>query len=318
MSTTVSSVSTGISQTATGSSSQPKRPSQSLWQEGFKRLKRNKVAMASAVYILILCVLAIFAYQVSPYEFDEQFTDRVLEGPSALHWLGTDSLGRDLLSRLIHGARMSMAVGIITALISLFIGATYGMVAGWIGGKVDAVMMRFVDILNSIPTLLLLILVKVFFDALNIFNNPELKALMGMLIALSLVGWLTLARVVRGQVLQAREMVFVEAARALGASGGYIMWRHVFPNILGPIIIVLTFEIPGNILFESFLSFLGLGLQPPYSSWGSLASEGWRSLRTYPHLMIFPGVALFSAMLAFNMLGDGLRDAFDPQLKGRL
>lgn len=289
----------------------------SLWREGLKRLKRNQVAMWSGYFIVFLTFLAIFAYQLSPYPFDEQNMDRILQSSTSEHWLGTDSLGRDMLSRLIHGARMSMAVGIITAVLSLFVGMAYGAVAGWIGGRMDSYMMRVIDILYSIPTLVLLILVKVIFDAVPIFSNPELKALTGMLLALSLVGWVTLARVVRGQVLQVKQMVFIEAARALGASGHRIVLKHIVPNILGPVIVMLTFQIPANILYESFLSFLGLGLQPPYSSWGVLANEGWRSLRSYPHLIISPGIALFTAMLAFNLFGDGLRDAFDPQMKDR-
>lgn len=287
--------------------------SRSPWYKGWVRLKTNRVAMLSLWVIIIICFIAIFAYQISPYPFYEQYMDRVLAEPSSQHWLGTDALGRDMLSRIIHGSRMSMAVGIVTALISLLLGTAYGAVSGWLGGRVDAVMMRFIDILYSIPTLVLLILVKVFFDALPIFTHPELKALVGMLMALSVVGWVTLARVVRGQVLQVKQLAYVESARALGAGGSRIVTRHILPNILGPVIVLLTFQIPSNILYESFLSFLGLGLQPPYSSWGVLANEGWRSLRSYPHLIISPGVALFSAMLAFNLLGDGLRDAFDPK-----
>lgn len=289
----------------------------SLWAEGWKRLRRNRVAVASAIFIAVLCLIAILAYQLSPYPFDEQFMDNILALPSQKFLFGTDSLGRDMLSRLIHGARMSMAVGIVTAIISLFVGAAYGAISGWVGGRVDAVMMRLIDILYAVPTLVLLILVKVIFDSIPLFSNPELKALTGMLLALSVVGWVTLARMVRGQVLQVKQMVYIEAAQALGASGPRIVMRHIFPNILGPIIVILTFQIPSNILYESFLSFLGLGLQPPYSSWGVLANEGWRSLRSYPHLIISPGIALFTAMLAFNLLGDGLRDAFDPQMKDR-
>lgn len=295
----------------------PGRKSSSLWDDGIRRLKKNKVAVWSAYLIVFICVVAIFADFIAPYDFDAQYMDRVLTEPSFQHWLGTDNLGRDLLSRLIYGARMSMAVGIFTAIISLCFGLVYGAIAGWFGGWVDSAMMRVVDILYSIPTLVLLILVKVIFDSVDIFENPELRAMTGILAALSVVGWVTLARVVRGQVLQVKEMVYVESAHALGASGFHIVRKHVIPNIMGPIIVLLTFQIPSNILFESFLSFLGLGLQPPYSSWGVLANEGWRSLNTYPHLMISPGVALFVAMLAFNLFGDGLRDAFDPQMKGR-
>jgi oligopeptide transport system permease protein len=294
-----------------------KRKSNSLWADGLRRLKKNKVAVGSAWLVFVICLIGLFAEQLAPYPFDEQYIKHVLEPPSSRFWLGTDNLGRDLFSRLIFGARMSMAVGIFTAIISLVLGTIYGAISGWVGGYVDSIMMRIVDILYSIPTLVLLILVKVIFDSVTLFENPEFRALTGILAALSVVGWVTLARVVRGQVLQVKQLSYVESARALGARGHWIVIRHVFPNILGPIVVLLTFQIPSNILFESFLSFLGLGLQPPYSSWGVLANEGWKSLRTYPHLMIAPGVALFVSMLAFNLFGDGLRDAFDPQLKGR-
>jgi oligopeptide transport system permease protein len=174
--------------------------------------------------------------------------------------------------------------------------------------------MRIIDILYSIPSLVLLILVGVIFNSLQLFENPELKALTGIFLALSVVGWVSLARLVRGQVMQVRQMLFVEGAVATGASSWRIVTRHVLPNILGPVIVMLTFQIPSNILFESFLSFIGLGLQPPYSSWGVLANDGWRA-KSYPHLVLFPGLALFITILSFNLLGDGLRDAFDPKLK---
>lgn len=289
----------------------------SLQQEAWDRLRKNNVAMVSAILIVIVCGVALMAPLLAPFPFDEQFLDRVLAAPDGRHLLGTDSLGRDMLSRLIYGARVSMAVGIITAIVSLVIGTMYGAISGWFGGWIDSVMMRFIDILDSMPPLVLLILMKVVFDALDIISNPELKALTSILLALSLVGWVSLARVVRGQVLQVKQMAYVEAARSMGAKGHRIVIQHILPNILGPIIVMLTFQIPSNILSESFLSFLGLGLQPPFSSWGVLANDGWRSLTSYPHLMISPGVAIFIAMLAFNLLGDGLRDAFDPQLRGR-
>lgn len=293
------------------------KPSRSLWEDAWIRLKKNKAAVFSSYFIGFVCIVALFAEAISPYSFDEQYMDKILQTPSFDHWLGTDSLGRDLFSRIIYGARMSMAVGIFTSLISLVIGAIYGAISGWVGGKLDSFMMRIVDILYSIPTMVLLILVKVIFDAVNIFSDPELKALTGILLALSLVGWVTLARVVRGQVLQVKQMTYVEAARALGANPFWIVIKHVMPNILGPIVVLLTFQIPSNILFESFLSFIGLGLQPPFSSWGVLASSGWQTMRSYPHLIIFPSFAIFTTMLAFNFLGDGLRDALDPQMKGR-
>ena len=269
--------------------------------------------MVCAIFILLTCLVSLFPGFFSPYPFDEQLEGKVLLSPGTEHLLGTDNLGRDLLSRLIYGGRISMAVGVLTALVSLVLGVAYGALSGWMGGKVDAFMMRSIDILYSIPSLVLLILVKVIFDSFSLVTHPELKALMGILVALSLVGWVTLARVVRGQVLQEKEKLYVEAARSLGDKGSRIVFRHVLPNILGPIIVLLTLQIPSNILFESFLSFLGLGLQPPYSSWGVLAEEGWKSLRSYPHLMIAPGVAIFFTMMAFNLMGDGLRDAFDPK-----
>ncbi|HMN68649.1 MAG TPA: ABC transporter permease [Bdellovibrionales bacterium] len=290
----------------------------SLQSEAWKQLRANRVAMFSGGLILFVCLVAALSPVLSPYPFDEQFLDRVLASPSLQHWLGTDSLGRDMLSRLIYGARVSMTVGIVTALISLVIGTLYGAVAGWFGGWVDSLSMRVVDILDSIPSLVLLILVKLVFDALDVIDNPELKSLTGMLVALSLTSWVSLARVVRGQVLQVKQMAYVEAARSMGASGTRMVLQHILPNIVGPMIVLLTFQIPSNILSESFLSFLGLGLQPPYSSWGVLANDGWRSMTSFPHLMISPGVAIFVAMLAFNLLGDGLRDAFDPQMRGRV
>lgn len=295
-----------------------KQEGRSLWLEAYLRLRKNKVAMVSLCIIVVICLIGILAPWISPYPFDQQFLDQVLNPPSARHWLGTDSLGRDMLARLIYGARVSMAVGIITAFISLLIGTIYGSIAGWFGGWTDSVMMRLVDILDSIPSIVLLILVKLVFDAVNIISNPELKALTGILLALSLVSWVSLARVVRGQLLQMRHMAYVEAARSLGSTDMRLVTRHILPNILGPVIVLLTMQIPSNILAESFLSFLGLGLQPPFSSWGVLANDGWRSLRSFPHLMISPGIAIFVAMLAFNLLGDGLRDAFDPQLRGRI
>jgi len=215
--------------------------SKSLWADAVSRLKKNKASIVSFYFIVFVCLIALFAKYIAPYSFETQNIDNLLEGPSSKFLLGTDALGRDVLSRIIYGARMSMAVGIFTALISMVIGTIYGGISGWVGGRTDAIMMRFVDILISIPSLVLLILVKVVFDSVEFFENPELRALTGMLLALSVVGWVTLARVVRGQVLQIKELTFVEAAQALGAPSYKIMLRHVFPNILGPIIVLLTF-----------------------------------------------------------------------------
>lgn len=292
------------------------KSNKSLWSDGWKRLKKNRAAVWSMWLIIGVCLLAILAPVIAPFSYETQNIDRALMPPNVINWLGTDSLGRDMLSRIIYGARMSMSVGIFTAIFSLIIGGLYGAISGWVGGWVDALMMRVIDILYAIPSLVLLILVGVVFNSIEFFENPELKALTGIFLALSVVGWVSLARLVRGLVLQVRETLYVEGARAIGASGWRIVARHIGPNILGPVIIMLTFQIPSNILFESFLSFIGLGLQPPFSSWGVLANDGWKA-KSYPHLIIYPGLALFITMLAFNLLGDGLRDAFDPKLKSR-
>ena len=283
-------------------------PSQAAW----KKLKRNKTAFTSLIIISLILLVAVLAPVLAPYSFETQNVDRILESPTRDHWLGTDSLGRDMLSRLIYGSRMSMAVGVLTAFVSLILGGLYGAISGWAGGRTDQVMMRLIDILDSIPSLVLLIIVATIFSSLTISDNTEVKALIGILLSLSIVGWVSLARLVRGQVLQVKSVLYIESARALGASTPAILWRHVLPNILGPIIILLTFQIPANVLFESFLSFIGLGLQPPYSSWGVLANDGWRA-KSYPHLILAPGIAIFVTMLAFNLFGDGLRDAVDPR-----
>lgn len=279
---------------------------------GYRRFMKNKAAVVSLAFLIFVGLAGLFAEFVAPYSYEVQNIDRVLEAPSADHWFGTDSLGRDLYSRIIFGARMSMAVGILTAIMSVVIGGIYGAISGWVGGWLDTVQMRAIDILDAIPSLVLLILVGIVFTSYQTFESPEIRALTGILFALSVVGWVSLARLVRGQVLQARELLFVEGAVAMGATPSRILARHIAPNILGPVVVMLTFQIPSNILFESFLSFVGLGLQPPFSSWGVLANDGWRA-KSSPHLIVFPGAALFLTMLAFNLFGDGLRDALDPK-----
>tara|TARA_B100001248_G_C27399354_1_gene468668 strand:- start:1040 stop:1918 length:879 start_codon:yes stop_codon:yes gene_type:complete len=289
--------------------------SNNLYIEGLKRMQKNRGAMISAYIILFMSFVAIFADALAPFPFYEQDVDNMFQSFGWPHVLGTDGLGRDMFSRIIHGAQVSMAVGFFTSLTSLVIGTVYGAASGWFGGWIDSVMMRVVDIILAIPTLVLLILVMVIFDSFTIIENQKYNAIAGIFFALSFVGWVGIARIVRGQVLQTKEMVYVEAAKSLGVSSSHIVFKHILPNILGPIIVTLTFQIPANILFESFLSFIGLGLQPPYSSWGVLANDGWRAIRTYPHLIITPGIALYLTIMSFNLLGDGLRDAFDPKLK---
>ena len=259
--------------------------------------------MISALTILIVCMLALFAPWISPYAYDFQDTQVLLEGPSSEHWMGTDRLGRDLFSRILFGARISMLVGIGTAVAALFLGSLYGAVSGYIGGRVDNAMMRLVDVVYSLPDLLLIILITVFIG----------RGILGIFIALTVVSWVTISRIVRGEVLQLREQAYVEAARAIGTSGARILFRHILPNTLSILIVTLTFRIPSAILAESTLSFIGLGIAPPAASWGTLAHEGWSAMKFYPYLIIFPGLVIFVTMLSFNFLGDALRDAFDPR-----
>jgi oligopeptide transport system permease protein len=225
--------------------------------------------------------------------------------PSAAHWFGTDELGRDTLSRVIHGGRISLLVGLVATAVSLVIGVAYGATSGYVGGRTDEVMMRIVDILYSLPYIFLVILLLVFFS----------RSLIMLFVALGLVQWLTMARIVRGQVLSIRSQNYVEAARALGASDRTIIFRHIVPNTLGPVIVYTTLTVPAVILQEAFLSFLGLGVQPPDASWGTLVADGARLLALFPWLVIFPGVALSVTLMCFNFLGDGLRDALDPHDK---
>ncbi|MGK5086694.1 ABC transporter permease [Bdellovibrionota bacterium FG-2] len=254
-------------------------------------------------FLALVTILAILAPWVAPYSYETQDIMARLETPSLHHWMGTDSLGRDLLSRLIYGAQMSLAVGGGTALFALVLGTAVGTFAGYKGGKIDSLLMRVVDLFYIFPALLLAILLTLLLG----------RGFLGIFLALGMTAWVTQARLVRGQVLQAREMPYVEAARALGVPTQRIILKHILPNLWGPIIVSLSVQIPANIMAESFLSFIGLGLQPPLSSWGTLANEGFRAMHSFPHLMIFPSIVLFITMLAFNSLGDILRDHLDPR-----
>jgi oligopeptide transport system permease protein len=260
-------------------------------------------------FLLLVCVSAILVPWLSPYTAGGFEEKRILEAPSWAHWMGTDGLGRDLLTRLCYGARVSMIVGLGTALIALIIGTTYGLISGFQGGSLDQLMMRIVDIFYGLPDLLIFILLSLLLGR-NIF---------GLLLALGLVSWVRFARIARGQVLQAKEFLFVEGARAIGASRRRIVLRYILPNILGPIIVTMTFSIPAAILAESTLSFIGLGINDPYSpwgtSWGTLAQDGWRAMRTYPHVIFFPAGAIFLTILAFNTIGSVLRDRLDVKAR---
>ncbi len=263
----------------------------------------DSLMLSSGVLILAVCMVAILAPWLAPYSYDAQDNTALLQPPSSQHWMGTDRLGRDLFSRLLYGARISMSVGILTALAALVLGTLYGAISGYLGGRADNWMMRWVDIVYALPDLLLIILIMVIVG----------RGVGGIFLALTLVSWVTVARIVRGEVLKYREQSYVEAARALGASHLRILFRHILPNTFGPLIVILTFRIPAAILAESTLSFVGLGISPPLASWGTLANEGWAAMKFYPHLIVFPSLFIFMTILAFNFFGDGLRDILDPR-----
>ena len=279
-------------------------PPRSLWSDAWLRLRRNRMAVAAGLFLAVISSLAAIAPWL-PGLADPTVQDLRLgvTPPSLAHAFGTDELGRDLFARVLYGGRISMLVGLVGTLVSLLIGVTWGAIAGYAGGRTDDLMMRVVDVLYALPYIFLVILLLVFFS----------KSLLMLFVALGLVQWLTMARIVRGQVLSLKHQTFVEAARALGASDGAIVFRHIVPNTLGPVIVYTTLTVPAVILQEAFLSFLGLGVQPPDASWGTLVSDGAHLLAMFPWLVIFPGLAMSLTLLAFNFLGDGLRDALDPQ-----
>lgn len=274
-------------------------------------LGRNPTVRWSLLFIFLVGFGGFFAPVISPYPPGGLQEEHILEGPSWSHWMGTDGLGRDLLTRILYGARVSIMVGVGTALIALIIGTLYGLISGYIGGALDQLMMRVVDIFYSLPDLLIFILLSLLLG----------RNVTGVLAALGLVTWVRFARISRGQVLQAKEFTFVEGARAVGASHTRILLRHILPNILGPVLVTLTFSIPAAILAESTLSFIGLGINDPYSewgtSWGTLAQDGWRAMRSYPHIILFPSLAIFLTILAFNFLGNGLKTILDPRAGNR-
>ncbi|MFL0804108.1 MAG: ABC transporter permease [Agarilytica sp.] len=276
----------------------------SLWHDASLRLRKNKLAMLGLIFIVFLAIISLFTPLIAPYSYEAQDLYMGATPPSFEHWLGTDVLGRDLLTRLMYGGRISLTVGLIATSVALLIGVTWGAVAGYLGGKVDAFMMRFVDILYALPFSIFIILLTVVFG----------RSLLLLFLAIGAVEWLTMARIIRGQVLSLKKQEFVEAATAIGLSRWQIIRRHLIPNALGPIIVYTTLTIPSVILLESFLSFLGLGIQPPQSSWGSLISYGVETMEEYPWLLIYPGLVLSITLFSLNFLGDGLRDALDPRV----
>jgi peptide/nickel transport system permease protein/oligopeptide transport system permease protein len=294
-------------------------PGRLAWQ----RFRRNRPALASLGFLGLALAVIFLVPVLSPYHPDA-ISDAQFQPPDARHWCGTDVHGRDLLTRICFGARISLLVGAVGAVVSLVIGVGWGAVAGYVGGRTDAVMMRLVDVLYSLPSMVFVIVLITTLEGLfktwlaGIFG-PDLAAsarLIFLFVGLGAVSWLTMARIVRGQVLSLKQRPFVEASRALGASHARLLLRHVLPNVAGVIIVYLTLTVPAVVLYESFLSYLGLGIQPPMASWGSLIAEGARQLnpvRVFWWLLVFPAGSLVATLLALNFLGDGLRDALDPR-----
>jgi oligopeptide transport system permease protein len=272
----------------------------SLWSDAWHRLRRNRLALAGGVLLVVLAA-ACAAGPMFSQSYEEQNLDLGAVPPSSAHWLGTDTLGRDLLARTLYGGRISITVGLVATFVALTIGVTYGAVAGFVGGKVDAVMMRIVDILYALPFAIFVILLMVFFGR-NIFL---------LFFAIGAVEWLTMARIVRGQVMSIKRMEFIEAARSLGLGRRRIIFRHLIPNVLGPVIVYTTLTIPAVMLLEAFLSFLGLGVQAPMSSWGVLIKDGSEKMEEFWWLLVFPGALFSLTLFSLNFLGDGLRDALD-------
>ena len=289
--------------TANAADIEPAEQGTSLWRDAWLRMRKNKLAVLGFSLLLLEIILVLVTPWIAPYGYEQQNLAMGATPPSLEHWLGTDVLGRDMLTRIMCGGRVSLMVGFIATGVALLIGVVYGAVAGYAGGRVDALMMRLVDILYALPFMIFIILLMVIFGQ-NIWL---------LFFAIGAVEWLTMARIVRGQVLSLRRQEFIEAAISIGLPPWLIIRRHIIPNTLGPVIVYTTLTIPSVMLLEAFLSFLGLGIQPPQSSWGLLISYGVETMEEYPWLLIYPGLALTVTLFALNFLGDGLRDALDPR-----
>jgi oligopeptide transport system permease protein len=276
----------------------------SLWLDAWRRLLANKAAVGGAIILCVLITLAILAPWIAPHSYSYQNLDLGAQPPSTTFFLGTDTLGRDLFSRILYGARVSLLVGFVATAVALVIGVSWGIIAGYFGGRVDSIMMRIVDVLYGLPFIIFIILLMVIFGR-NIWL---------LFVAIGAVEWLTMARIVRGQVLTIKNQEYVLAAQAMGVSNVQMFRKHIFPNILGPIAVYATLTIPQVMLLEAFLSFLGLGIQPPMSSWGTLIRYGVESMEEYSWLLIYPGLTFTITLFALNFFGDGLRDALDPKI----
>jgi oligopeptide transport system permease protein len=292
-------------------------------QEAWRRLHRNRLAVGCGWLLAAVALACLYGPAVSPHSIEAQNLDYGAQGPSWRHWFGTDPLGRDLLTRLLAGGRVSLAVGLTATLVSLVIGVAYGAIAGYTGGKTDTVMMRIVEILYALPFMVLVILLIVVLEPalkgerlrwlVNLFGGEGQVKLIVLFLVIGAIEWLTMARVVRAQVMTLRQQDFVSAALALGVPKRRIIFRHLIPNCLGPVVVYSTLTIPAVMLIEAVLSFLGLGVQPPFASWGSLIQEGADNLETRPWLLVFPAIFFSATLFSFNFLGDGLRDALDPK-----
>lgn len=282
------------------------RPKVSYWADAWRRFRENKIALVALIILVIMVIMVIIGPGISGYNFEQMNTDAINQLPSAEHWFGTDDLGRDLFARVFQGGRVSLTIGIVGAVVASVVGSIYGGIASYFGGIVDDIMMRIVEVLLSIPYLLTVILISVVTDS---------KSIGTMMLALVLTGWCGIARLVRGQMLQLKSQEYILAANALGVSPIKTIMRHMIPNTLGMIIVAITFDIPGYIFSEAFLSYVGLGVQPPDTSWGALASAAQQNFMFYPYQLFFPSLMIALTMLGFTLLGDGLRDALDPKLR---
>jgi len=323
-------------------------------QDAMREFRRNKIAVGGTIFIILIVLMAIFAPLLTPYDFATQNLKNNRSEPltgynvvetfaednctyyqTPFEWMctfsiaGSDALGRDLWSRLVYGTRVSLSVAITAALVSLVIGSIYGTISGYIGGNVDNLMMRIVDFLYAIPLLPIIIIMTVYFKALArqgvstglmgsiILLNKATGGLLFVFVAIGALNWIGMSRLARGQVLSYKQKEFVEAARAVGASNNHIIFKHLLPNVIGPLLIAESLAIPAYIFTEAVLSFIGLGVDPPTPSWGAMINDGLTGIRSKPHLVMFPGIALALVTLAFNFVGDGMRDAFDTRLRGR-
>ncbi|WP_394137198.1 ABC transporter permease [Cytobacillus oceanisediminis] len=281
------------------------KPSLSFWKDVFIRFRKNKLALFGLVLLGLLIFMAIFGPYMTPYDYASNDLSNKNQPPSSEHWFGTDDLGRDVFARTWEGARISIFIGVAAALIDLIIGVIWGGIAGYKGGRTDEFMMRFADILYGVPYLLLVILLMVVLG----------QGLTTMIIAMSITGWINMSRIVRGQVLSLKSQEYVLAAKTLGANTNRIMSKHLIPNSMGPILVTMTLTVPSAIFTEAFLSFLGLGLTPPLASWGTMANDGLPAMRYYPWRLFFPATFICLTIFAFNVVGDGLRDALDPRMR---